>query len=182
MKEKEIKEEIKLPEGVEIKIDAGVITLKGKKGECQKKITDPKIIIKAEGNKVIVSAKNATKREKTRLGSCVSHISNMAKGANEGHIYKLKICSGHFPMNVAISGKDFIVKNFLGEKNPRALKLKEGADVKLEGEVITIESCSKELAGQTAADIEKLTRITNKDRRIFQDGIYITEKDSKPIR
>ena len=53
--------------------------------------------------------------------------------------------------------------------------------VKVEGSEIIIESTNKELAGQAAADIEQLTRITNKDRRIFQDGIYITEKDGKKI-
>jgi large subunit ribosomal protein L6 len=106
----------------------------------------------------------------------------MIKGATEGHVYKLKVCSGHFPMNVAVAGKDFVVKNFLGEKKPRQVAIKEGVDVKVEGEIVTVESCDKELAGQTAADIETLTRITNRDLRIFQDGIYITEKDGKPVR
>lgn len=182
MKEKELKEEIEVPEGVEISIDKGIVKAKGKKGECQKRFADPRIAVSAKDNKIIISAKNATKREKTKIGSCASHISNMLAGANEGHVYRLKICSGHFPMNVSVSGKELVVKNFLGEKSPRVLKIREGAEVKVEGDVINVESCSKETAGQTAADIEKLTRITNRDLRIFQDGIYITEKDGRQVR
>ncbi|MEF8758141.1 MAG: 50S ribosomal protein L6, partial [Halobacteriales archaeon] len=32
---------------------------------------------------------------------------------------------------------------------------------------------------QTAADIEQLTRVKDKDTRVFQDGVYITQKPSK---
>ena len=37
------------------------------------------------------------------------------------------------------------------------------------------------LAGQTAADIEQMTRRPSFYTRIFQDGIYITIKDGKEI-
>jgi large subunit ribosomal protein L6 len=182
MKEAEIREEIEVPKEVEIKIEKGLVTAKGKKGECSKKLLNPKLSIEVKEGKVVVSAKKATKRQKTMMVTFAAHIANMIRGANEGHVYRLKICSGHFPMNVAVSGKEFVVKNFLGEKNPRTVKIKEGVDVKIEGDIIVVESCSKELAGQTAADIESSTRITNRDLRIFQDGIYITEKDGRPVR
>ena len=182
MKTKELAETIEILEGVEVKVDRGLISAKGAKGECNKTLVDPKITIEVKDGNIILTAKNATKKQKTKLGTYKSHVINLMKGAAEGHSYKLKICSGHFPMNVTISGKEFAVKNFLGEKKPRVLKLKEGVDVKIEGDIVTVECCSKELAGQTAADIENTTRITNRDLRIFQDGIYITEKNGKPIR
>ncbi len=182
MKEKEMIEKIAVPEGVEVKIEDGIVAVKGSKGECKKSLANPRITIVVKEREVVLSAKNATKREKTGMGSYIAHIKNMIKGVSEGHIYKLKICSGHFPMNVSVSGNQFIVKNFLGEKQPRTLNIKAGADVKVEGDIITVGSCDKELAGQAAAGIENLTKITNRDLRIFQDGIYITEKDGKPIR
>ncbi|PSP31946.1 50S ribosomal protein L6, partial [Halobacteriales archaeon QH_10_67_22] len=36
-----------------------------------------------------------------------------------------------------------------------------------------------EAVGQTAADIEQLTRVQDKDVRVFQDGVYITDKPNR---
>jgi len=178
----DITDRIEIPEGVEINIDKGMITIKGPKGEVARKLIHPKISISIEDKKIIISSKKATKREKTIIGTFKAHIKQMINGAQEGHMYKLKICATHFPMTVEIKDNELAVKNFLGENVPRTLKLKQGVDVKIEGEIIVVESPNKELAGQTAASIEQLCRITNKDRRIFQDGIYITEKSGKGIK
>ena len=84
-------------------------------------------------------------------------------------------------MNVSISNNELIVKNFLGEKVPRTLKIKEGTTVKVEGDNIIVESTNKEIAGQVSADIEQLTRRTGYYSRIFHDGIYMINKDGKEI-
>ncbi|MEK6856982.1 MAG: 50S ribosomal protein L6, partial [Nanoarchaeota archaeon] len=94
-----------------------------------------------------------------------------------------KVCSGppqsHFPMQVNCAGGVFTVKNFLGEKIARTVKVNQGANVKITGTEITVESPDIELAGKTASDIELLVRISDKDRRTFQDGIYITQKPGR---
>ena len=79
-------------------------------------------------------------------------------------------------MNVSFKNGVLEAKNFIGEKKPRHLKIKEGVEVKVQGDKITVTSPDIEKAGTTATDIEQLCRICNKDRRIFQDGIYIIEK------
>jgi large subunit ribosomal protein L6 len=38
-----------------------------------------------------------------------------------------------------------------------------------------------EQVSQTAANIERATKIRGFDPRVFQDGIYITEKAGRPI-
>jgi len=53
--------------------------------------------------------------------------------------------------------------------------------VTVDGHFIIVESVNKENAGQTAASIEKLTRRAAFDKRVFQDGIFIIEKDGKPV-
>ena len=73
-------------------------------------------------------------------------------------------------------GKDLIIKNFLGESAPRKLRIHAGVTVKVNGDIVRIESVDKELAGMTASDIELVTRIRNRDRRVFQDGIFIVRK------
>jgi large subunit ribosomal protein L6 len=182
MEEKQTAEKIAIPEGITFKAEGNVLTAKGKHGEVTRKIDDPKVTVKVEGSIAHIIAEGKTKREDRKLGTWRAHIANMLKGCQNGHLYKLKICSGHFPMNVSATEKELTVKNFLGEKVPRKLHLKPGAKVRIEGEIITVESSSKELSGQVAADIEKLTRIVGRDSRIFQDGIWITEKDGKTVK
>lgn len=173
----EISQVVEVPEGCQATYENRVLTVKGKFGEVSRKIYHPKITISAKGNEVSLSIPVATQREKRHLHTLESHIKNMMRGASQGHTYKLKVCSGHFPMNVSISGNALTVKNFLGEAVPRVCKIKDGVKVQVNGDVIEVSSTNKELAGSQASDLEQLTRITNKDRRIFQDGLFIIEKD-----
>ncbi len=182
MRMPELTHEIEMPEGVTVQTEGTTLKVKGPKGELERKFRSPKFKFFVEGNLLKITANNATKREKTMGGTLKAHIKNMIKGVTEGHIYKLKICSGHFPMNVSVNGNKFVVKNFLGEKVPRTFTIQEGAKVKIEDTLVTVEGIDKEIAGQVAADIEQLCRITNRDIRIFQDGIYILEKSGKSVQ
>lgn len=177
----DIRREIELTQGVSARSEQKKLIVTGPKGENSRLFADPKINVRVEEGKVVVEALKGTRREKTVIGSYESHIKNMVQGVCEPFEYKLKICSGHFPMNVTLNGRDLTVKNFIGESVPRKVTLLEGTKVKVSGTDITVVSCNKELAGQNAAKIEQVCSITNKDRRIFQDGIYITEKAGKKV-
>ena len=177
-KNKDLIIEIKLHEKINAQLDGTLLTLKGQEGEVKRRFDDKSIKIEHKDDSITLKAK-FSKMNKKRIKSHAAHIRNMARGCMEAYKYTLKICSGHFPMNVSVSNEQLIVKNFLGEKVPRTLKLKEGASVKVEGNMVVVESTSKETAGQVSADIEQLTRRTHYDGRIFQDGIWITEKAGK---
>jgi len=84
-------------------------------------------------------------------------------------------------MNVKIVDDKIIIKSFLGETTERVAKIASGAKVDIKGSKITVSSENIESAGQTAANLEKATRLTGRDRRIFQDGIFITSKCGREI-
>ncbi len=179
---KQIKAELGIPQGTTVEISGGIVKVKGKAGEVSKKLFNPNIKITQEDNKIVIKALKSTKRELKLANTFRAHINNMLKGANEPYKYTLKICSGHFPMNVAVKGNELIIKNFFGEKIPRVLKIKKGVNVNVDGDLIVVEAPDKELTSQVAADIEQLTKRTKYDRRVYQDGCYIISKGNKEIR
>ncbi len=181
MKE-DIQEILEIPEGIEVKLEKGIFEVSGEKGTTKKRMENPRIKSEIKDKKIFFNVKKATKREKKILNSYKAHLANLFKGVKEGYIYKLKICASHFPMNVSVENNQLIIKNFIGEKTPRVLKIKEGARVKVDGTEVVVEGTDKETVGQTAGDIENLTKRPGFDKRIFQDGIYIIEKSGKMIK
>ena len=174
-------QKIALPDGISSIVENGIISITGSKGTVSRNFIHPKVLVSVDGNSIVLESKKFTKNEKKIMQTFIAHLKNLFKGVTEGHKYKLKICSGHFPMNVSLKGKTFEVKNFIGEVVPRTYLLKNDVDVKIDGEVITVTGINKELVSQTAGSIEKLTRRVGFDRRIFQDGIYITSKAGRAI-
>lgn len=181
-RKEKITSSIELLEGISASMDGQTLVIKGPKDEVRREIRQRTLSVKTNGPKITIESKGGTKRDKKIIGSLVAHIKNMVKGSTHNHTYILKVCSGHFPINVSVTNNKLVVKNFLGEKIPRTVDLKENANVKVEGELIYVTSSSKETAGQVSADIEQLTRRPGYDTRIFQDGIYIINKDGKEMK
>ncbi len=179
-----IMEEIELPEGVSAGVDSNLVKIKGPKGAIERRFLHSNVRIHLDGMKLRLDAKKNTKREKKVIGSFKAHIKNMINGVLEPHYYTMKICSGHFPMTVSVVKNELVIKNFFGERTPRKIALSPNVKVNVDGEILRIESVDKELAGHTAGSIEELCKRNRKsfDKRIFQDGIYITNKDGKEIR
>ena len=175
------KEEINIPGNLEVDISGFLIKIKGPQGVNEKRLANPRINVKKENNKIILSSSSYTKKEKRILKTFKAHINNLVNGVINPHTYTLKICSGHFPMSVSVSNNKLIIKNFFAEKIPREAKILPNVEVKINNDIVTVKSVDKESAGQTASNIEQACRITDKDRRIFMDGIYITSKADKHI-
>ncbi|MBT4258095.1 50S ribosomal protein L6 [archaeon] len=176
---KELFQEIEIPEGVEITLNDGEVAVKGKEGELKRTFNVARIIFEKKDNKIIIGNKKATKTEKKLMNSITAHIKNMILGVQNKFEYKLKICFSHFPFTVDIQGNVATIKNFLGEKINRKCIIPKDADVKINKQEITVTAINKEIAGQAAANFENATKIRNRDKRVFQDGIYITEKNGK---
>ena len=173
---KELYQKIEIPEGITAEIEETMLKIHGPKGNVEKRFNINNLEFKKENNNIILGNKKATKKEKKLMNTIASHIKNMIKGVQEEFEYQLKICFSHFPISVELKDKEIIIKNFLGEKVPRKMKIPEGINIEVDKEIIKIRSADKELAGQTAANFETVTKIRKKDRRIFQDGIFIVNK------
>jgi large subunit ribosomal protein L6 len=183
MKIEKIEETIALPAGVTAAYGHDhVLHVKGPKGELSRLFFDPKVAMSIRDGGIVIISEKATLREKKTLFTFKSHAKNMVKGVHEGYTYRLKVCSGHFPMTASVKGATFEIKNFIGEKVPRVMAIKKGAEVKVDGEHVTVTGFDKELVSQVAADIEQLSRRPGYDTRVFQDGIFIVEKDGKKMQ
>ncbi|MDV3103067.1 50S ribosomal protein L6 [Thermococcus waiotapuensis] len=177
-----IREEIEIPEGVEVAVEGNTVKVKGPKGELERELKYPGVQIFTENGKVVVYKEFPRKKDVAIARTFRAHIANMIKGVTEGFTYKLKVVYSHFPITVKVQGDEVIIENFLGEKSPRRAKILPGVTVKVRGQEVIVEGIDREATGQTAANIEQATRITKWDRRVFQDGIYIVEKAGKPIK
>ena len=61
---------------------------------------------------------------------------------------------------------------------PRRAAILSGVDVRVENKTdVIVSGIDKEAVGQTAANIERCTTVKNRDRRVFQDGIYRVAKE-----
>lgn len=172
-----ITESIPIPSGVDCSFSDN--TLRCKKGSSEAirviKFPDVKIAVK-EGN-IVLSSDSANKKQINFIMSTKAHVRNMFFGLNNKFVYKLQSASVHFPMTLKVEKENLVINNFLGEKRPRLAHILPHVEVKVTGANITVTSHDREAAGQTAANMEKATKIRNRDRRVFQDGIYITDKD-----
>jgi large subunit ribosomal protein L6 len=177
---KNILSEIEVPSEIQASLNESVVTMKANGKEIVRKFPEnPNVEMKQEGRKIIITSNKATKRELKLINSIVAHIYNMISGLKEEFVYKLEVCNVHFPMVVKVDGNDVKIKNFLGEKIDRHAKILPNVKVKVSGNNIEVSSPDVEAAGQTAARLEIATKIRNRDRRVFQDGIFITSKPDR---
>ncbi len=177
-----IEEKIEIPEDVNVEKRKEEIVVSGENGEIKKKFPHPRISISVEGDEVVLTVDKPSKKEKALVGTYWSHLNNMIKGSQDDFVYKLKIVYSHFPMEVTSEGDEVVIKNFLGENKPRKAKIIGSTEARVEGDKVTVKGPDKEAVAQTAANIESATKVTRVDPRVFQDGIYITERAGKPIR
>ncbi len=175
----EIKQPVKIPEGITCKIDNSKLICAKDDKTLTRNLNYPGITFKMEGDSIVLCCKKANKIQYKKIRTLQAHLENIFRGLQKQYIYKLEICHVHFPMTAKIEGDELLLTNFLGEKSPRKAKILPGVQVNVKGSEMTLTSHNKEAAGQTAANIEKTTKIKNRDRRIFQDGIFITEKPGR---
>lgn len=167
---------IKIPDEVEVNIKDFKVSVKGPRGSLERDFFSPlykEIRIKKNDKNILVFSESEKRKIKSMVGTITSHIKNMIKGVTKGYVYKLKIVYIHFPFTVKVSDGEVLISNFLGEKAPRKSKIVGETKVEVKGDEIIVTGINKEDTGQTAVNIERATKISRRDRRVFQDGIFL---------
>jgi len=155
------------------------VTVEGPNGSVTRRLWYPDIDVSVADGAVVITSDADDAETMSTIGTFESHIENMFHGVTEGWEYEMEVFYSHFPMQVDVDGAEVVIENFLGEKAPRRTTIHGDTDVRIDGEELTLSGPDIEAVGQTAADIEQLTQVNDKDIRVFQDGVYITQKPNR---
>ncbi|MFC7139221.1 50S ribosomal protein L6 [Halosimplex aquaticum] len=171
--------ELEIPDEVSAEMDHLELTVEGPNGSVTRRLWYPDVSVSAEDGSVVIESDADDAKTMSTLGTFESHVRNMFHGVTDGWEYEMEVFYSHFPMQVDVEGDEVVIENFLGERAPRRTEIHGDTDVSVSEETITLSGPDVEAVGQTAADIEQLTRVPDKDVRVFQDGVYITQKPTR---
>jgi large subunit ribosomal protein L6 len=168
--------EIEIPDDISAETDHLELTVEGPNGSVTRRLWYPDVEVTVEDGVVAIASENEDAKTNATVGTFESHVANMIHGVTEGWEYTMEVYYAHFPMQVTVEGDEVVIENFLGERAQRRTPVRGDTEVQVDGETVRLTGSDKEAVGQTAADIEQLTKVTDKDTRVFQDGVYIVEK------
>ena len=168
---------IEVPNGVTAIIEDGLVKVKGPKGELEYKIPRELKVTFME-NKMAVLPIAKSKRTPALWGTIRAVIANMISGVTNGFEKKLEIEGIGFKAQT--QGNDLVFN--LGFSHQIVFKVPDGIKVDVSKNTITISGISKELVGQTAADIRALKKPEPyKGKGIRYAGEVIKRKVGKKV-
>ena len=101
-----------------------VITVTGKRGTLVREFKHTNLdITKTEEGNVKVDLWFGKRKQLACIRTICSHIENMCTGVMKGYTYKMRVVYSHLPINVPLSGKNVEIRNYLGAKLVRRVKL-----------------------------------------------------------
>ncbi|KAF8165245.1 ribosomal protein L6, alpha-beta domain-containing protein [Crassisporium funariophilum] len=177
-------EELEIPSNVEISVKSRLIIVTGPRGTLTKNVrhVDMDIrVLKGKTTKVTLAVWQGGRKHVACLRTIRSLINNMVTGVTKGFRYKMRSVYAHFPINCIIqeNGHAVEIRNFLGEKTVRHVNMLGGVEVsesKNQKDELILEGNDIDNVSQSAASIQGICRVRNKDIRKFLDGIYVSDK------
>jgi large subunit ribosomal protein L6 len=170
------KHPIKIPAGVELKLDGKKLSVKGKKGELSLVISND---IAAELKDDAITLKKATdSRHAIKMwGTTAALVRCMIKGVTDGYQKKLIIEGVGF--RAALQGKELVLQ--LGFSHEIRYKMPEGIEIKVPKQTeIEISGIDKQKVGQVAAEIYLMKPPEPyKGKGINYEGRRIRRKEGK---
>lgn len=141
---------IEIPSAVKVAYKDNTVAVEGPKGKLSLKIADKHIDVKIEGNSISVVRNSEEKEIKAKHGLYRQLIANMVKGVVEPFKKTLVILGVGYKAQV--SGNKLTMS--LGFSHPVEFIAPEGITITCpDANTVTVSGISKELVGQTAANI-----------------------------
>ena len=143
------KKPVEIPQGVEIKIDGQVVTVKGPLGE-ETVVVRPEIAVKMEDNHIVLSKVGDTRETDALFGLFRTLIANAVHGVKEGFEKKLEIQGVGY--RASMEGKNLNLA--LGYSHPVIVEPPAGITIAVEANTkITVKGSNKQTVGDVAAFI-----------------------------
>jgi len=168
---------VEVPGNVTVTLDkTNTLTVKGPKGELQKKFHD-QIDIKVEGNQVIINRRDDQKFSRSLHGLTRALIANMVEGVSNGYTRKLEIVGIGY--KAEMHGKKLVLN--IGYSHPIIVSVPDSITLATPtANEITVSGIDKELVGLVAAKIRSYRKPEPyKGKGIKYAGEYIRRKAGK---
>jgi len=145
------KKVVVIPQGVEMKLEANVVSVKGPKGLLTF-VHNHEVTIHIAADSVSVEKTGGSKKASAIWGTTTKILSNLIEGVTVGFQKQLELNGVGFRMSVA--GKK--ISMALGFSHPVEVIVPEDLDAKIEGNILTLSGIDKQKVGQLAAKIRDL--------------------------
>ena len=142
---------VAVPEGVQVTLDDGRMTAKGKLGELSMPIS-PDVAVSVEDGSIVVTPVAGGKRGRAMWGTVRSLVNNIVTGVGEGFTYELEIEGVGY--RAAVQGKELVLQ--LGFSHEVRHPIPDGISVTVENQrEIKIHGADKQALGQLASVVRK---------------------------
>ncbi|MDR0827455.1 MAG: 50S ribosomal protein L6 [Desulfovibrio sp.] len=144
---------VALPKGVEVKLEGGMINVKGPKGNLSTPV-DENLHYEFKADEVVITRVDESRTARARHGLRRTLLANCVEGVAKGFSKTLEVIGVGY--RVAVKGS--IIEMSLGFSHPVLVDLPAGIEAKAEGQKLTISGISKEQVGELAAGIRRLRK------------------------
>lgn len=134
-----------------VSVAGGMLSVKGTKGTLTKRV-HPTIDISVSPEGVLITSKDRSRLAKALTGTFASHVKNMVQGVETPYVKKIIMEGVGYKMEV--KGKEVVLT--VGFSHTVSLAIPEDVTVKVEKNVMTLESANKESVGQFAANVRRV--------------------------
>ena len=146
------KNPVKVPAGVDVKIDGGLVRAKGKLGELSMPV-DKDVTVTRDGDKIVVKPRGEDKRSRVMWGTTRALIKNMVKGVAQGYQVDLEIAGVGY--RAQVQGKS--IQFQLGFSHDVSMAIPDGIAVTVEKNTqISAKGADRGRLGQFCAEIRAL--------------------------